>query len=91
MKTDRQLEQIVRGFSNHKRIAILKLLSEHPGMPVTEIARRSRCHYQTCSEHVRRLHRSGMIHKRQPTNAQEHELSSRGSEVLKFLNSLAKK
>lgn len=91
MKTDRQLEQIFRGVSNHKRIAILRLLSEKPGLPVTEIARRVRCHYQTCSEHVRRLHRAGLIHKRQPTNAQTHELSPRGTVVLAFLGELSRK
>ena len=85
MKTDRQVEQIVRGFSNHKRVAILRMLSEEPGVSVGEIARRVRCHYQTTSEHVRRLHRSGLIHKRQPGQAQEHELSARGKSVLKFL------
>ena len=85
MKTDRQLEQVVRGFSNHKRIAIMRLLSQEPGVSVATIARRVRCHYQTTSEHVRRLHRSGLIHKRQPGQAQQHELSSRGKAVLKFL------
>jgi DNA-binding MarR family transcriptional regulator len=88
MKTDRQVELIVRGFSNHKRIAILRLLSQEPGVSVAEIARRVRCHYQTTSEHVRRLHRSGLIHKRQPGPAQQHELSARGKAVLRFLTDI---
>ena len=88
MKTDRQLEQIVRGCSNHKRIAIMRLLAQEPGMSVATIAARVRCHYQTTSEHVRRLHRSGLIHKRQPGHAQHHELSPRGKAVLDFLGAI---
>jgi DNA-binding MarR family transcriptional regulator len=88
MKTDRQVEQIVRGFSNHKRVAIMRLLSQEPGASVVTIARRVKCHYQTASEHVRRLHRSGLIHKRQPGQAQQHELSPRGKSVLKFLSDI---
>lgn len=88
MKSDRQLEQIVRGFSNHKRIAIMRLITQEPGLSVTSIARRVRCNYQTTADHVRRLHRSGLIHKRQPGPAQQHNLSDRGKAVLKFLNSI---
>ena len=88
MKTDRQMEQVVLGFSNHKRIAIMRLLSQEPGISVVEIARRVRCHYQTTSEHVRRLHRSGLIHKRQPGPAQQHKISARGTAVLAFLADL---
>jgi DNA-binding MarR family transcriptional regulator len=85
MKTDRQLELVARGFSNHKRIAIMRLLLQEPGVSVATIARKVRSHYQTTSEHVRKLHRSGLIHKRQPGPAQRHELSVRGKAVLKFL------
>ncbi len=85
MKSDRQLEQIVRGFSNHKRIGIMRLLSQEPGISVSEITRRVRCNYQTTADHVRRLHRSGLIHKQQPGPAQQHELSARGKAVLAFL------
>jgi len=88
MKSDRQLEQIVRGFSNHKRIAIMRLLSQDPGISVCEIAKRVRSNYQTTADHVRRLHRSGLIHKRQPGPAQQHELSDRGKVVLKFVYGL---
>jgi DNA-binding MarR family transcriptional regulator len=88
MKSDRQLEQFVRGFSNHKRIAILRLLSQEPGISASEIARRVRCNYQTTADHVRRLHRAGLIHKRQPGPAQQHEVSDLGKTVLKFLNGI---
>ncbi len=85
MKSDRQLEQIVRGFSNHKRIAIMRLLVQEPGISVSDIARRVRSNYQTTADHVRRLHRSGLIHKRQPGPAQQHEISDRGKAALKYL------
>ncbi len=88
MKSDRQLEQIVRVFSNHKRIAIMRLITQEPGLSVTSIARRVRCNYQTSADHVRGLHRSGLIHKRLPGPAQQHNLSDRGKAVLKFLNSI---
>lgn len=88
MKSDRQLEQVVRGFSNHKRIAIMRLLVQEPGVSVSEISRRVRSNYQTTADHVRRLHRAGLIHKRQPGPAQQHEVSDRGKAVLKFLNAV---
>ena len=88
MKSDRQFEQIVRGFSNHKRIAIMRLLAREPGISVSEISQRVRSNYQTTADHVRRLHRSGLIHKRQPGPAQQHEISGRGKAVLQFLNKI---
>lgn len=88
MKLERRHEQIVRGFANHKRIEILRLLKREPGLSVEAIRERVRGNYQTVSEHVRRLHRSGLIHKRQPGPAMEHELTERGDFVLAFLYEL---
>ena len=65
----------------------MRLITQEPGLSVAEIARRVRCNYQTTADHIRRLHRSGLIHKRQPGPAQQHEISDRGKAVLKFLNS----
>ena len=88
MKSDRQLEQIVRGFSNHTRIAILRLLLREPRLSVADIAKKVRCQYQTGSEHVRKLHRAGLIHKRQPGPAQQHELTERGKATLQYLDAI---
>ena len=54
-KTYRQLERIVRGFSNHRRIEILELLEKEPELSVIEIAERLKINFKTASEHVRRL------------------------------------
>jgi predicted transcriptional regulator len=88
MKSDRQLEKIVRGYANHKRIAILRFLADDPGASVVTIAHSVRSNYQTTADHVRRLHRSGLIHKRQPGPAQRHELTARGRSVLDFLGQM---
>ncbi len=88
MKNDRQLEQIVRGFSNHKRLAILRLLAKHAGLSAADISKAVRCNYQTTAAHIRRLHQAGLIHKSQPGQAQHHQISDRGRAVLSFLTRL---
>ena len=86
--TFRQLERVVRGFSNHRRIQILHLLDEQPELDVTEIAAACKINFKTASEHARRLAISGLILKRQKKTTVQHALSPRGRRALSFLNAL---
>ncbi len=85
----RELERLVRGFSNHRRIQILEHLGKCPELSVSDIARDLKIHFKTAAVHVQRLAISGLIMKRNDGNAVRHKLTSRGESILKFLRTLA--
>ena len=88
MYTQRQLERITKGFSNHRRIQILTLLSGRPELSVGEIADKLKINLKTASEHIRRLAISGLVLKRNQGKNVRHKLSDRGVVILKFLRTL---
>jgi predicted ArsR family transcriptional regulator len=88
VKTSRQLERIVKGFSNHRRIEILILLNKSPELSLQEIADDLGINFRTASEHTRRLSLSGLILKRYEGNVVRHVLSPQGKTILKFLRTL---
>ena len=55
MKNERHLERIMKGVANHRRIAILSLLSREPELSVEDISERFDVHMKTTAEHIRRL------------------------------------
>ena len=84
----RKLEKIVRGFSNHRRIQIMALLAGEPDLSVAEVADELKVDFRTISEHLRRLHNSGLVVKRNMGNEVEHKLSGIGKSTLMFLRTL---
>ena len=84
----RKLERTVRGFSNHRRIQILELLRRAPELSVEEVAGTLHIEYKTIAEHIRRLAIAGLVLKRNEGHAVRHKLTSRGTQVLKFLRTL---
>jgi DNA-binding transcriptional ArsR family regulator len=87
-KSYRQLERIVKGFANHRRIQILELLKKEPELSVFEIAEKLKINLKTASEHIRRLTIAGLILKRSEGNLVRHKLTGRGEAILKFLRIL---
>ena len=49
---------------NHRRIEIIRLLRERPAMCIEEVAVACKVDVSTASEHVHRLHESGMVKKK---------------------------
>ena len=88
MLTLRQLERIVKGFANHRRIEILKLLEEEPELSVSEIALKLKINFKTASEHIRRLAIAGLVLKRYQGNNVRHALTDQAKSILKFLRIL---
>lgn len=88
MYNQRQLERIVKGFSNHRRIQIINLLSGNPELSLSEISQKLKINLKTASEHVRRLAISGLVLKRNQGKNVRHKLSDRGVIILKFLRML---
>ncbi len=84
----RKLEKVVKGFANHRRIQILALLAEQPGLSVLEISDALNVNFKTISEHTRRLALSGLVAKKNMGTEVEHSVSLLGRHVLKFLRTL---
>ena len=84
----RKSEKIVRGFSNHRRIQILELLSDSPELSVMEVSNRLKTNFKTVSEHIRRLTIPGLVFKRNQGPNVRHKLSPLGFVILKFLRTL---
>jgi predicted transcriptional regulator len=87
-KAFRQLERVVRGFANHRRIEVMDLLESDAELDLREIARRCAINYKTASEHLRRLAVAGLVTKRAKGTHVLHILSPRGKKVLMFLRTL---
>lgn len=90
MLKTRQLERIVKGFANHRRIEILELLGNSPELSVGEIARKLKINLKTASEHIRRLAIAGLVLKRYQGSNVRHKVSPLGERVLKFLPRLTR-
>ncbi len=88
MQKPRQLEKIVKGFSNHRRIEILQLLDRQSELSLFEIAEVLRINMKTASEHTRRLAIAGLVFKRYEGNIVRHALAPLGKSILKFLRIL---
>ena len=88
-KSYRQLERVVRGFSNHRRIEIMELLSRSPELSVIEISNGLNINFKTAADHVRRLAIAGLLLKRNDGAAVRHRLTTQGTLILKFLRTLA--
>lgn len=84
----RQLEKIIKGVANHRRIEILNLLDKSPELSLTDIAGRLKIDFRTAGEHVRRLYLAGMIVKRNRGAEVAHKVNALGKYVLKFLRTL---
>ncbi len=87
-KSYHQLERIVKGFANHRRVEILELLKREPELSVTEIAGKLNINFKTASEHIRRLAIAGLVLKKSDGINIRHKLTERARKTLKFLRML---
>jgi len=88
MKKPRELERIIKGFANHRRIEMLTLLEKKPELSVFEISDDLHINFKTASDHIRRLAIAGLIMKRNEGNNVRHALTKQGQTILKFLRIL---
>ncbi len=87
-KNDRQLERIVKGFANHRRIQMMFLLDKKPELSVQEICDKLKTNLKTASVHLQRLAVAGLILKRYEGRTVRHKLTQRAQSVLAFLRAL---
>lgn len=88
MKPARHLERIAKGFANHRRIEILKLLARKPELSLFEISEALRINFKTASEHTRRLTLAGLVMKRYEGREVRHAVTTLGKNILTFLRML---
>lgn len=86
--TYRELERIVKGFANHRRLQIMELLQREPELSVEDIAERLKIGYENASDHVRKLAIAGLVMKRNEGNRVRHKLTRRAESILVFCKRL---
>ena len=87
-KKFRQLERVVKGFANHRRLEILELLRREPELSVEEVAKKLSTGYMNISDHIRKLAIAGLVLKRNEGKAVRHKLTPRALAVLTFCKTL---
>ncbi|MEK7531497.1 MAG: helix-turn-helix domain-containing protein [Patescibacteria group bacterium] len=88
MKKTRELERIIKGVANHRRIQIIELLSLESELSVSDVSEKLDVNFKTISEHIRRLAIAGLVVKRSDGTSIRHKLTLRAVTVLKFLRTL---
>ncbi|OGI61252.1 hypothetical protein A2814_00600 [Candidatus Nomurabacteria bacterium RIFCSPHIGHO2_01_FULL_38_19] len=84
-RTNRELERIVKGFANHKRIQILELLGKTPELSVMEVAYKIKSDPKNVSAHINKMAIAGLVMKRHDINLVRHKLTRRGKAILQFV------
>ncbi|MBU4536634.1 winged helix-turn-helix domain-containing protein [Patescibacteria group bacterium] len=87
-KTYKQLERLVKGFSNHRRIQIMELLKKEPELSVLDIADELEVNFKTIAHHIKSLAMAGLVLKRYDNHSVRHKLTKNGEQILKFLRTL---
>ena len=85
-KTAKQFERHFKGVANHRRIAILLLVSKNSGITLEEIFESLECNIKTISEHTRRLVQAGLLNKEYRGREVEHRISPYGKIFCDFIN-----
>ena len=81
-------ERIMKGAANHRRIQILQLLAQQPGLTLYEVRDGIGIANQTACEHIRRLCHSGLVQKKALGRYTLHNLSQLGRQVFIWLTRL---
>lgn len=85
---NKQLEAIIRGFANHHRIAMLRLLAGQPGLSLDACAKALDMNVKTASEHLRRLALADMVDKEADGREVHHTLTERGRAAVAFIEAM---
>jgi len=84
----KQLEAIIRGFANHHRIALLRLLAEQPGLTLDACAKGLDLNVKTASGHLRELSINGLVDKEADGRSVHHTLTPRGQAAVAFIQAM---
>jgi DNA-binding transcriptional ArsR family regulator len=84
----RNIERIVKGYANHRRLEVLDLLHREPELSVEDIADKLKIGYQNTSDHIRKLSIAGLVAKRHEGPSVRHKLTPRAESILVFCKTL---
>jgi len=84
-KTNRELERVIKGFANHRRLQVLDLLYQEPELSVQEISDKLKSEMKNISAHITKMAVAGLVMKRNEGNIVRHKLTNRGISILKFV------
>ncbi len=88
-KSPRKLERHFKGVSNHRRIEILLLVAQRPGIILDEIQSELGGNQKTFSEHTRRLVIAGLVEKSYRGRQVQHHLTPYGEIFVDFMRKFA--
>lgn len=88
MLKPKELERIMKGCANHRRIQILTLLYKEPELTLEQIAAELDIDFRVTSEHIRRMVTGGLILKRYEGRSVHHVLTPRAQYIHTFLGKL---
>lgn len=88
IKKCNQLEYIVKGFSNKRRISILFLLDQEAELSVSEIAEHFSICFTSVSNHLLKMMSRGLVMKRNDKKEVRHALTEKGKTVIQFLRKI---
>ncbi len=78
----------MKGVANHRRIQILQLLAQQPGLTLYEVRDGIGIANQTACEHLHRLCRAGLVRKKPIGRNVFHTLSQLGRKILSLLTNI---
>jgi len=84
-KNPKQLERHFKGIANHRRIEVIFLIYQNPGMTLENISENLKCNMKTISVHLGRLVQAGLINKNYKGRNVEHTLSPYGKALHDFM------
>jgi len=87
-KSNRELERIIKGVANHRRLQILVLLKKEPELSVQEVADKLNSEMKNISAHINKMAIAGLVMKRNDDKSVRHKLTKRGNVILTFVRML---
>lgn len=84
----RNIERIVKGIANHRRVQILELLEKKPELSVFEISEEIKSEFKNVSVHIAKMAQAGLVMKRHEGSSVCHALTKRGKSILQFYRTL---
>jgi len=88
IKKSNQLEYIIRGFDNKRRIDIIFLLDQTPELSVSDIVEHFQISFTAVSNHLLKMMSRGLIMKRNDQREVRHALTTKGKMVARFLKKI---
>ncbi len=84
----KELEKIIKGFANHRRLQILDLLRREPWLSIDNMCEKLNIGYHNASDHVRKMSIAGLVVKRNEGVVVKHKLTPLAESILVFCKKL---